>query len=268
MRILFLGDIVGRIGITAVSDVLPSLRKKFAPDFVIANGENATRGRGLSESDYRKIISLGVDCITLGNHYRDRAEIDDYIDDAPNLIRPLNLVGYSKGQGTAFFDVNGYEIQVTNVMGKAFIKNEVSDPVDAFSGLLDERHADIHIVDLHAESTSEKQIFGFYFASLVSAVIGTHTHVQTSDAYLMEGGTAFISDAGYCGAFPSVIGFDPESAIARIVRNEGKLSVDESAHKIVCGVIIDIDEESGLANNIFAIRYLDGKEWNYGQSSR
>ena len=266
MRILFLGDIVGHIGIAAVSDVLPLLRKRYAPDFVIANGENATRGRGLSESDYKKIVAAGVDCITLGNHYHDRQEIDDYIDSVPNLIRPLNLVGYDKGQGSIIFDVNGYEVQVTNVMGKAYIKNEVSDPVDAFSSLLEEKRSDIHIVDFHAESTSEKQLFAYYFDSIVTSVIGTHTHVQTNDAFIMNGGTSFISDVGYCGAFPSLIGFEPQSVIDRILHNRGRMVVDDNAKKLVCGAVIDIDEESGLTTSIASFKYLEGKEWGNGQS--
>ena len=268
MKIVFLGDIVGRIGILGASDVLDYLKRKVAPDFIIVNGENASKGKGITEHDLKSLLASGADCVTLGNHYRSKQEIDDFIGDYPNLIRPMNLVGYDKGVGSAIFDVNGIEVQVTNILGQAFMKDEVVKPIEAFENLLDEHHAAIHIVDFHGEASSEKAIFAHYFDGIVTAVLGTHTHVQTADAQILPQGTAFMTDVGYCGAYPSIIGFDPGSVIDKIVNDYGRFGIDDSASCMVNGALLEIDEETGLANSIKPLRYLDGKEWDYGKGGR
>ncbi|MCR5491318.1 MAG: YmdB family metallophosphoesterase [Bacilli bacterium] len=265
MRIIFLGDIVGRIGVLGASDVLDFLRRKLKPDFVIVNGENASKGKGLTEHDFKSLVAAGADCVTLGNHYRSKDQIDEYIDDCPNLIRPLNLIDYKKGVGSATFDVNGVEVQVTNLLGQSFMKEEVDNPIESFENLLDEHRAIVHIVDYHAEASSEKAIFAHYFDGIVTAVLGTHTHVQTADAQILPQGTAFMTDVGYCGAYPSIIGFDPGSVIDKIVNNYGRFGIDDSAQVMVNGALLDIDEETGLAKSIRPLRYLDGKEWEYGK---
>ena len=188
MRILFLGDIVGKIGRNAVKANLPSLIKKHQIDFVIANAENATHGKGLIEKHYEELLSSGVDAITLGNHYRGKYQIDAYIDDALNLVRPLNLLNDFGGEGTKLFDVNGVLVRVSNVLGASFMKEEVKSPYQSLNELLEDIKDEdsIHIVDFHAEATGEKMCFGYVFDGRVSAVIGTHTHTQTNDAKILD----------------------------------------------------------------------------------
>ena len=265
MRILFFGDIVGRYGFDALSDVLPKCIRKLSVDFVIANGENLSRGKGLTYRDYRALVDLGVDCVTLGNHYLARHEILDYINQAPSLIRPLNLKGNFPGVGTMIFNVNGMEIQVTNIIGQAFMSEEYDDPIEAFSKLLEKPHSSIHFVDYHGESTSEKQIFASYFDGQVSAVVGTHTHVQTNDPKILPYGTGFLSDAGFAGRVDSIIGFETDSVIRKIVLGEeGRFEIPEDGDKEVDLVLVDIDEESGVTTRIEPIRLINGKEIVYG----
>ena len=216
MRILFFGDIVGKVGRKAVKDFLPKLVEKYHIDFVIANGENATHGKGLIEKHYNELIDAGVDCITLGNHYLSKKDINDYVDDATCLVRPLNLITPFGGTGSMMFDVNGIKVRVSNILGTAFMKEDVSSPYLSLKQLLSEVEPSIHIVDFHAEATGEKMCFGYAFDGEVSAIIGTHTHVQTNDARILENGTAYISDVGMCGAANGVLGFEKHSVMNKI----------------------------------------------------
>ena len=260
MKILFFGDIVGHIGLKAVSDVLPSIKEKEGIDFVIANGENASDGFGLTEEDYRYLVEAGVDAITLGNHYDSKRELSDYIDEAPALVRPLNLLRFDRGEGTRVFSVNGVKVQVTNILGTAFMKETVASPIAKLSEIIGSS-ANIHIVDYHGESTSEKALFAFYFDGRVSAIVGTHTHVQTADEQILPHGTGFISDCGYCGAYPSVIGFEKASVIDRIVfGSKQRMRIDEEAKPMVNALILDIRESDGKTIAIKRLRLLEGKE--------
>lgn len=260
MRILFFGDIVGRIGREAVSSLLPKLVKEYEIDFVIANGENASHGKGLTEKNYQEIIDSGVNAITLGNHWHAKDQIDDYIDEAESLIRPLNLLNYTHGVGSASFDCDGYEVRVTNLLGQAFMTETVASPFASLTEFLKTVSPGIHIVDFHAESTSEKQIMGYAFAGQVTALVGTHTHVQTNDARILDGGTAFISDIGMCGASDSVIGFEKNSVMGKILYGkEGHFEIDDGAVPIVNAIVIEVDEETGKALDIFPLSYLGGK---------
>lgn len=261
MKILFLGDIVGRIGREAVSSLLPKLVKEYDVDFVIANGENASHGKGLTEHNYEELLDAGVDCITLGNHWHSKDQIDDYIDEADELVRPLNLLNYDHGTGSAVFDVDGVEVRVTNLLGQAFLTETVASPFFALSSLVKSEHSVIHIVDFHAESTSEKAILAYGFDGQVSAVLGTHTHVQTNDAHVLPNGTAFMSDVGMCGAADSVIGFQKDSVINKIVYGQnGPFQIDDNAVPMVNGILLDIDPVTGLCQNTKIIRYIGGKE--------
>ena len=159
MRILFYGDIVGKVGRNAIHLSLPRLVNKYQIDFVIANGENASHGKGLLEKHYKELIDDGVDCLTLGNHWHSKAQIDSYIDEADQLVRPLNLLKYPHGVGSALFDVGGVPIRVTNILLQSFMTEEVEHPVSSLKKLLlEESEPCIHFVDIHGESTSEKQI--------------------------------------------------------------------------------------------------------------
>jgi 2',3'-cyclic-nucleotide 2'-phosphodiesterase len=261
MKILFFGDIVGRIGREAVSSLLPSLVKEYDIDFVIANGENASHGKGLTEGNYRELMDAGINAITLGNHWHSKEQIDDYIEDADGLIRPLNLINYDHGSGSSVFDCDGTDVRVTNVLGQAFLKETVASPYTSLSELILNEPTLVHIVDFHAESTSEKQIMGYAFDGKVSALVGTHTHVQTNDAHILSNGTAYISDIGMCGAFGGVIGFEKNSVMNKILFGQASLfEIDENAPKLVNAVVIDIDELSGRARSIKALSYLDGKK--------
>lgn len=262
MRILFFGDIVGKVGRQAVKHNIEKLVNKYQVDFVIANGENATHGKGLIEKHYNELIDAGIDCITLGNHYLSKDNILDYIDDATSLIRPLNISKRIGGEGSVCFEVNGCLIRVTNVLGTGYMKEEVTSPYYSFKQLLDSNidEDSIHIVDYHGESTSEKICFGYTFDGQVSAIVGTHTHVQTNDARILDNGTGFISDIGMCGAFNSVIGFEKESVIKKtIFGDKSRFDLDENAPEMINAVVIDVDEISKKCKEIFAITFHEGK---------
>ena len=263
MKILFLGDIVGKVGRRAVANNLEKLVKKYQVDFVIANGENVTHGKGLIEKHYYELLDDGVDCITLGNHYLSKDRLLDYIDDADALIRPLNISKRIGGEGSRLFEVNGVKIRVTNILGTAFMKEEVSSPYYSLKSLIDslESEDSIHIVDYHAEATGEKMCFGYAFDGLVSAVLGTHTHVQTNDAKILEHGTAFISDVGMCGAANGVLGFEKNSVMRVTMFGEkDRFVIDEEDDSIINAVVLDIDEVTKKAREIIAVKLLEEKK--------
>ena len=265
MRILFLGDIVGRIGRNAVKHNLEKLVTKYQVDFVIANGENATHGKGLIEKHYNELIDAGVDVITLGNHYMSKNNIVSYIDEATCLIRPLNVTARVGGVGSAVFDVNGVGVRVTNILGTAFMREEVSMPYQALQELLEENDGEdvIHIVDFHAEATGEKQAFAFALDGKVSAVLGTHTHVQTNDAHILPKGTAFISDVGMTGYADGVLGSTSETVVNKLIYGQqSKFQTPDDGRGIFSAVVIDIDDISGLAKQIFPIYYLEKEHEN------
>ena len=262
MKILFLGDIVGKVGRRTVINNLEKLVKKYQVDFVIANGENATHGKGLIEKHYYDLLNAGVDCITLGNHYLSKDRILDYIEDADALVRPLNISKRIGGEGSRLFEVNGTKIRVTNILGTAFMKEEVASPYYSLKSLIDslESEDSIHIVDYHAEATGEKMCFGYAFDGLVSAVLGTHTHVQTSDAKILENGTAFISDVGMCGAANGVLGFEKNSVMRVTMFGEkDRFGFDENDQGMINAVVLSIDEISHKALEIIPVKFLEEK---------
>ena len=216
MNILMIGDIVGKNGRLVVNKLLPSIKKKYNIDFVIANGENATHGKGLIENHYEYLLNSGIDVITLGNHYNSKSEIADYINGAEYLIRPYNLKVDFPGVGTSIYEVNGYLIRVTNLLGCAFMSEEVNSPYESLENIIkNEEHADIHIVDFHAEATGEKLSLGWAFDGKVSAILGTHTHVQTNDLRLLKNGTLYMSDIGMCGPYNGILGSTRENVIKK-----------------------------------------------------
>lgn len=262
MKILFIGDIVGEIGRNIVSKKIPYFVEKYDIDFVIANGENATHGKGLNYNHYRMLINSGIDAITLGNHYDSKSEIKGYIDRVDRLIRPANLIKEFPGEGSVIFDVDGISIKVINILGTAFMGEEVNNPYYSLLEELDsEEKATINIVDFHAEATGEKMGFARAFDGKVSAVLGTHTHVQTNDARILPKGTAFITDVGMCGAYDSVLGFNVESVINKtIYGQDSKFQLDRTGPALFSAVVIDVDEISGLVRNIFSIYNIEKEE--------
>ncbi len=265
MKILFFGDIVGNRGIASISSSLAKIKERYGASFCIVNGENAASGFGLRYSDYRLIREVGADCVTLGNHYNDHGFVEDYIEETHALVRPCNTQNFDYGYGSIVFEVEGVTIRVTNILGTAFMKEQVNSPMVSLSEILEEEKADIHIVDYHAESTSEKATFAYLFDGKISAVIGTHTHVQTNDARVLPKGTGFMTDVGMCGNLESVIGYEPTSVINRIIYN-GPVGVriGEEGPLMVNAVLLDIDPTSGKTISMKPIYYINGEERIYG----
>jgi len=258
-KILFIGDIVGKKGRQAVSFHLPGLIKRHGIDFVIANGENATHGKGLIQHHYETLLDVGVDCITLGNHYDAKSEIRGYLDGASNLVRPYNLTKQYPGVGTTLFQGEDWSIRVTNLLGEAFMNEAVASPFDALASIINsEPVADIHIVDFHAEATGEKYALARAFDGKISALIGTHTHIQTRDARIFDGGTAYISDVGMCGPNRGILGVKAEDVIERLWHQKRtRFTLDEHPETVFSAIIITIDETTGKAQDVAPIYLLE-----------
>lgn len=261
MKILFIGDIVGKNGRNIVKKVLLDIRKKQAIDFVIANGENATHGKGLIHNHYEQLLNMGIDVVTLGNHYLSKSEIKDYIGGADYLIRPYNIKNDLQGSGTGIFTTDGFKIRVTNLLGTSFMHEEVLNPFDCLSEIIDsEEKADIHIVDFHAEATGEKQALANAFDGRVTAVLGTHTHVQTRDLRLLKHGTAFISDVGMCGPYNGILGCKKEVVIERLWRNkEIRYEIAEDDDSLFSAVLLTINDSSLMVEETRAIYLVETK---------
>ena len=242
-----------------IKERVPYYVDKYGIDFVIANGENASHGKGLTKHNYDEIINDGVDVITLGNHYNSKNEMSSYISRVDNLIRPANLMSEYPGDGTAIYDVDGISVRVTNILGSAFINENVTNPYLAVLQILEEEEpATIHIVDFHAEATGEKKSLGFALDGKVSAVLGTHTHVQTKDAQILPNGTAYISDVGMCGFRDGVLGFSKETVINRnIFGGTGKFEPPDEGRGLFSAVIMEFDDISGKCNEIFPIYFVE-----------
>jgi len=240
MRILFIGDVVGRPGRKAVHLFLEENRKNF--DLCILNGENAAGGFGLTEKIVKALISYGADVITGGNHTFDKKEIFQFIDKYP-ILRPANYPEGTPGRGFLTVEKNGKKVLVINLMGRTFLEC-LDNPFRVFEKIVSETEADIILVDFHGEATSEKQAFGFYADGRVTAVFGTHTHVQTADLRILPKGTLYITDVGMCGALNSIIGMGVEEGISRFVKQlPVKFEVPKKAELIqFCGVSFEIED--------------------------
>ena len=266
MNILFFGDVVGNRGIASISSYLGKIKERYNASFCIVNGENAASGFGLRYSDYRMLRDAGADCVTLGNHYNDHGFLEGYIEDTHALVRPCNVRDFDYGFGSVVFDCGSVLIRVTNILGTAFMKEEVNSPMVALTDILNnEEKIALHIVDYHAESTSEKGTFAYLFDGKVSAIIGTHTHIQTNDARILPKGTAFITDVGMCGNLESVIGYEPTSVINRIIYNGPTgVRIGTEGPLMINAVLLDVDESIGKVRAIKPLYYIDGEERIYG----
>jgi 2',3'-cyclic-nucleotide 2'-phosphodiesterase len=252
MRILFLGDVVGRTGRDTLAAELPGLRSRLALDFVVVNGENASHGFGLAPAMADAMFAAGADVITLGNHAWDRKELLGYIESQPRLIRPLNFPPGTPGHGSVVADLpDGRRVLVLQVMGRLFMEPN-DDPFRLTAELLG-RHrlgatVDAVIADFHGEATSEKMAYGHSFDGRVSLVVGTHTHVPTADLQILPAGTAYQTDAGMCGDYDSVIGMDKGNAAARFwKRVPGERLAPSEGLATLCGVFVETDAKTGLA---------------------
>lgn len=260
MRMMFLGDIVGRSGRDAVLANVPRLREQLKLDFVVANGENAAHGFGISPKICDELFDIGVDVITGGNHSWDRSEILDYIDQEARLLRPANFISGTPGRGTGVFETKtGKRVLVINVMCRLFME-PLDNPFDALDRALPdgapaETGFDFVLVDMHGEASSEKYGIGHYCDGRASLVVGTHTHVPTADAHVLAGGTAYQTDAGMCGDYDSVIGMQKEGSLDRFL---GRLPKPRMApaegDATLCGCVVETDPKTGLARTIAPIR--------------
>jgi metallophosphoesterase (TIGR00282 family) len=259
MRILFLGDIVGKPGRRAVARLLPRLIDVENLALVIGNCENVTDGAGVDPAAARELMDAGVDVLTSGNHVWRRKEIIDFIDTEPRLIRPANFPPGTPGRGWVLAETaDGVPIAIVNLIGRIFMDN-ADCPFRTAEALLPEiaAHARVVFVDMHAEATSEKSAMGWFLAGRVTAVLGSHTHVQTADERVLPGGTAFINDAGMCGPVDSVIGVEREVAIRRfLTQMPTKLDVARGP-AVLQGAVVEFDAESGRAQGIKRVRELE-----------
>ena len=259
MRILFLGDIVGRSGRDAVTAALPGLRAELRVDLVIINAENASHGFGLAPDMADALFAAGADVLTLGNHAWDRKEITAYISQHPRLIRPINFPPGTPGAGAVIVDVpGGRRALVLNAMGRLFME-PLDDPFRATAELL-ARHrlggsVQAVVADFHAEASSEKMAFAHAFDGQASLVVGTHTHCPSADHQVLPGGTAFQSDAGMCGDYDSVIGMTKQPAIARFFKKvPGERLGPAEGAATICGCLVETDDATGLARTIQPLR--------------
>jgi metallophosphoesterase (TIGR00282 family) len=259
MRILFIGDVMGRSGRDALTKHLPDLRKNLRADVTIVNAENAAHGIGLNPEICKDLYALGTDVITTGNHVWDQREIISYIDRDPKLLRPVNFPKGTPGKGFNVHSLpDGRKILVVNAMARIFM-DPMDDPFAAMNELLNTYRlgASVHAIflDFHGEATSEKMAMGHYLDGRISALVGTHTHAPTADIQIFNNGTAYQSDAGMTGDYDSVIGVKKEVPIARFVR---KMPTDRMSpaegEATVCGLFVETDDKTGLAKNAGAVR--------------
>jgi 2',3'-cyclic-nucleotide 2'-phosphodiesterase len=259
LRILFVGDVVGRSGRAVVVERLPTLRAQWQLDLIVVNGENAAGGFGITETLYQDLVDAGADAVTLGNHAWDQKEALVFIERAPKLIRPLNYPKGTPGRGAAIIEARtGARVLVINALGRIFME-PLDDPFSAIERELAacplKREADAIMVDMHAETTSEKQSMAHYLDGRVSLVVGTHTHAPTADHQILPGGTAFMSDVGMTGDYNSVIGMTKEEPLGRFLRriSSGKFEV-ATGPATLCAMAVETDDASGLARRVAPVR--------------
>ncbi|MDC3085822.1 TIGR00282 family metallophosphoesterase [Pelagibacteraceae bacterium] len=266
MKILFLGDVMGRSGRHSLRDHLPQAITDNNIDFVIANGENAAGGFGITESICNELYSYGVNVITTGNHLWDQKEITNYIDKDHNLLKPYNFAEGSPGLGFNIYELDNKEkIAVINIMGNLFMRScdNAFFKIEEILQKIDVKDLSFIFVDFHAEASSEKMAMGHHLDGRVTAVVGTHTHVPTADATIMEHGTAYQTDAGMCGDYDSVIGTKKQEFVRKFATQDTERKRVPPADGVgtLCGVIIESQYDNFLAKNIQSIR-IGGKIGN------
>ncbi|HVZ00108.1 MAG TPA: TIGR00282 family metallophosphoesterase [Dongiaceae bacterium] len=259
MRLLFCGDLVGRSGRDVVVEKLPGLRRDLALDLVVANGENAAGGFGITQKICDELYKAGVDCITTGNHVWDQKETIAFIGSDPRLLRPVNFPAGTPGKGSGIYQTaRGRKVLVANIMARLFM-DPLDDPFQAAEQLLRAHklggNVDAILIDFHGEATSEKMAMGHYLDGKVSLVVGTHTHVPTADHMILPGGTAYQTDAGMCGDYDSVIGMEKATPIARFTK---KMPTERLSAAMgpgtLCGLYVETDDATGLAKKVEPVR--------------
>jgi metallophosphoesterase (TIGR00282 family) len=259
LKLLYLGDLVGRSGRQAAIDALPGLRRELELDFVIVNGENAASGFGITSKIAKQLFEAGTDVVVLGNHAWDNKEILPFADNEKRLLRPLNFPASNPGRGAGLFETtSGKRVLVMQAQGRIFME-PLDDPFAAVTRELSRYRLGVDLdcifVDIHAEATSEKTAMGHLLDGKVTCVFGTHTHVPTADHQILPGGTAYMSDVGMCGDYDSVIGMQKEEPIRRFTK---KIPGDRFAPALgaatVCGVYVETDDKTGLAEKVMPLR--------------
>ena len=260
MKILYLGDVVGRAGRQAIMDRVAQLRADWKLDFVVVNGENATGGMGLSGAHAKEMLDAGVDCLTLGDHAFDQRDMLQFIENDPRIIRPLNFAKGAPGRGhRVFSDTRGRKILVAQVLGQVFMKRAFDDPFSAVDTVM-KTHVpggavQASLIDIHCEATSEKMGMGHYCDGRASIVVGSHTHVPTGDAQILPQGTAFQTDAGMCGDYLSVIGMDKAEPMRRFVTGMGKDRFKPAMGEVtLSGLFVETDDATGKATRVQMVR--------------
>ncbi|MEL6838823.1 MAG: TIGR00282 family metallophosphoesterase [Pseudomonadota bacterium] len=260
MKILFLGDVMGRAGRAAIKDHLPELRAKWKLDFVVVNGENATSGMGLSGDHAKILLDAGADVITLGDHAFDQKDMLQFAVQEPRIIRPLNFSKAAPGAGARVFNApGGRKVLVTQALGQVFMKRPFDDPFSALDAVLKQYpmggQVQASLVDIHCEATSEKMAMGHYCDGRASIVVGTHTHVPTADAMILPGGTAYQTDAGMCGDYNSVIGMEKTEPMRRFITGMPKARFTPAMEEAtLSGLYIETDDRTGKATKVAMVR--------------
>ncbi len=260
MRLLFLGDVMGRAGRAAIRDRLPGLRDAWRLDFVVVNGENATSGMGLNAVHAKGLLDAGADCLTLGDHAFDQRDMLQFIETEPRIVRPVNYAKQAPGKGFRLFEARGgRKVLVAQVLGNVFMRRAFDDPFSAIEPVLKAHPlggmASAAIVDMHCEATSEKMAMGHFCNGRASLVVGTHTHVPTADAQILSGGTAYLTDAGMCGSYDSVIGMEKTEPLRRFItgmtRDRFTPAMGEAT---LSGILVETDDRSGKALSVRMVR--------------
>jgi 2',3'-cyclic-nucleotide 2'-phosphodiesterase len=257
MRVLILGDVVGRPARRAIRELLPALVKQKSIDLAIANAENAAGGIGVDVKSATELLSSGLQVLTSGNHIWKKKEIYAYLDEHENLIRPANYPAGAPGRGWCTWqNSNGLKALIVNVQGRVFMPNHVEDPFRAVDSILkhEGREFAVVIVDMHAEATSEKYAMGWHLSGRASIVFGTHTHVQTADERILPGGTAYITDVGMCGPFDSVIGMEKESVIKGFLSQLPRQFEVARENIVLQGIVVEVADDTGKATEISRLR--------------
>ncbi len=260
MRLLFLGDVMGRSGRSAVAERLPALRAEWGLNFVVVNGENATNGAGLSPAHAKLLLEAGADCVTLGDHAFDQKDMLGHIDGEPRILRPINFSKAAPGKGARLYTLqDGRKVLVAQVLGRVFMKRPFDDPFSAIEPVLKAHplggQAQAVLVDMHCEATSEKMAMGHWCDGRASMVVGTHTHVPTADAMILPGGTAYLTDAGMCGDYHSVIGMDKAEPLRRFITGMPKERFTPAAGDgTLSGLFVETDDKTGRATRVAMVR--------------
>jgi 2',3'-cyclic-nucleotide 2'-phosphodiesterase len=255
MKVLMIGDVVARPGREAVLERIQDLREQYEIDLAIMNAENVAGGFSITRQHAEELFAAGIDVMTSGNHIFDKREVVPYIERQPRLLRPANYPKTTPGHGMWVGDIRDQRVAVINLMGRVFMPPTHDSPFTVGDELIDSLEADVRVrvVDMHAEATSEKIAIGWHLDGRVSAVVGTHTHVQTADERILPGGTAFITDVGMTGSYSGCIGMEKEDVIARFTSPSHRRADHSKGDVRICAVVIDIDESTGRAREIMRL---------------